>query len=247
MRGKLKALILIGGFVGPVADLIRAIGAVRLEAPRLAAEIYNRFWSRLASFLGALHADLDADVEREPSLQGLKSAVLKVQEKITEAASSGAFKKFLLLCVLCASAVNSPAQVQFSLPTDFVAAGANYNQYAAPQVSGLLVYAHQIAPGTYSFSAVDLTSKSVRPFVLQTATTTGLARHIRDMGPARVFAVGTAGLAAGGENLGGAFSAGGAAVFPLRAGWCAIISARVIDTSIADRQYAVGLAIGWGK
>ena len=246
MMKKLKALILFVGFVGPVADLIRAIAAVRLQAPRIAAELYTACRRHVDFFFNAIQSEINVEIDTEPALAALKLAIENLEKKIDEAAASGAFK-LLLLCVLCASAVNSPAQVQFSLPTDFVAAGANYNQYAAPQVSGLLIYAHQIAPGTYSFSAVDLTSKSVRPFVLQSATTTGLARHIRDMGPARVFAVGTAGLAAGGENLGGAFSAGGAAVFPLRAGWCAIISARVIDTSIADRQYAVGLAIGWGK
>jgi hypothetical protein len=235
MIKKLKAIGIIIGLISPMCDLIRALGALSVEKTRILAELLDRF-----------RQDIEAELAEEPSLQGVKEALLAVQAKLTEAASSGAFKLFLL-CVLCASAVNSPAQVQFSLPTDIVAAGANYNQYAAPQISGLLVYAHQIAPGTYSFSAVDLTSKSVRPFILQTATTTGVARHVRDVGSARVFAIGTAGMAAGGENLGGAFSAGGAAVFPLRGGWCAMVTARILETSIAERQYAVGLAIGWGK
>jgi hypothetical protein len=134
------------------------------------------------------------------------------------------------------------------LPSDYVAAGVAWNQYSAPQIAGTLLYAHQLQAGLFSFNLVDVTSKTVKPFTVQTAISTGLAQHVRDIGPGRLFVTTTAGLAAGGENVGWAWSAGGAVAIPInKHGWTLLGSARVLKASIGDFQAIYGLAIGWGK
>jgi hypothetical protein len=239
MMKKLKALILFVGFVGPVADLVRALGALSIEKSRILGELLERF-----------RRDIEAELAEEPTLQDLKKALLAVQAKLTEAASSGAFKAVFLaaFCLLPSAFCFPPsAFAQTPSPSQFAAAGASYNQYNTPQISGWAVYAHNIGGETYSFSLIDITSKTRNPFTVAAASTTGIAQHILDFGAARVFALGTAGISAGGENVGNAFSGGGAAIIPLGRGWSAVLTARALKSSIAGTQAVVGLGFGWGR
>jgi hypothetical protein len=249
MLNKLKALGLILGFISPVADLIRAIAAVREQAPRIAEELAKTFRTEVGLLFQSLRLDIDREIDTEPSLQALKSAMSALQAKIAAASKQvqgprSKVQGLLLLSVLCASVVNCSAQG----PAQFVAAGANFNQYSAPQISGSLLYAHRVAGDTFSFSLVDITSKTVRPFTVQTAISTGVAQHLVDVGRGHVYAVTTVGLAAGAENVGGAWTGGGAVIVPLGArGWAVIFSARTLKTSLAGWQGMYGLGVGWGK
>jgi len=249
MIKKLKALILFVGFVGPVADLIRAIGAVRQQAPRIADELAKTFRTEVGLLFQSLRLDIDREIDTEPSLQALKSAMLALQAKIAEAGKTvpGLLLAFCLLpsafCLLPSAFAQAPPA-----PSQFVAAGANFNQYSAPQISGSLLYAHRVAGDTFSFSLVDVVSKTVKPFTVQTAISTGVAQHLVDVGRGHVYAVTTVGLAAGAENIGGAWTGGGAVIVPLGArGWAIILSARTLKTSLAGWQGMYGLGLGWGK
>jgi hypothetical protein len=246
MLNKLRALGLILGLLGPVADLIRAIAAVRLEAPRIAGELYITFYTQLAYLFRVMRADIDHEIDTEPSLAKLKTALVKLEAKIVEAANSGTFRAITIFLLLSAFCFLPSAFAQG--PSQFVAAGANFNQYSAPQVSGSLLYAHRVAGNTFSFSLVDITSKTVRPFTVQTAISTGVAQHLVDVGRGHVYAVTTVGLAAGAENIGGAWTGGGAVIVPLGGrGWAVILSARTLKTSLAGWQGMYGLGVGWGK
>lgn len=156
-------------------------------------------------------------------------------------------KKFLaVLAVLLCLAVPAFSADAFS---DVVGGGASFNQYSEPQISGNLIYAHKVSEGLYSFNLVDLTSKTAEPFTVTTSITTGLAQYVRTIGRARVYVVGTFGVSAGGEDVGSAFSSGGAAVIPLGSkGWCLLPNVRVLKSSLTSEFQAVyGLSFGWGQ
>jgi hypothetical protein len=141
---------------------------------------------------------------------------------------------------------------------DLVAAGASWNQYTQPQVSGNLMYAHQVSGGTFSFSLVDITAKTVtdvgsdgKPvtrFATMTSVSTGLAQYLKSIGPARIYVVSTVGVSAGGESVGGTWTAGGAAVIPIGSkGWCLMPNLRVLKSTVSEFQGIFGIAIGWGS
>jgi len=159
-------------------------------------------------------------------------------------------KRIALLCLIL-TFLSAPAWGQAQSPKDadqFVAAGVSLNQYAAPQISGMLLYAKRLADtGTYSFSLVDVISKSVKPFNAATSITTGIAQKLFMVGPARVFAVTTIGTIVGGDEIGYSWTGGGAVAIPLGKGWNLMPSVRVLTSGVTSRQMIYGLAVGWGK
>lgn len=140
-------------------------------------------------------------------------------------------------------------------PQQFAGAGVSFNQYASPQINGLLVYAKRLTANdhpTYSFSAVNLLSVQRTPaFRLMTTTETGVAQHLTKFGPFQVYGIGTAGFAASGDAEGTAsgyvLTGGGLALAGLKNGWKVGPYLRVIKSSLSDRQWAVGAMIGWGE
>lgn len=150
--------------------------------------------------------------------------------------------------LLALALLPSGAQAQQAALVDLVAAGANWNQYNSPQISGSVLYARLISGRTYSFNLVDITSKALKPFTVQTSIATGVGQHILDMGPAHVYAVTAFGVAAGGTNVGGSFTAGGCAVIPIKhSGWAIVPNVRVLKSSLNDVQAIYGIGVGWGR
>ena len=140
-----------------------------------------------------------------------------------------------------------PAQAEVG---DFVGAGLAWNQLAAPQINGNLFYAHPILDeqGLYSFNLIDITSQTLRPFKVMTSITTGLAQRIRTIGAVKVYGLVTGGVSAGGQNIGGTYSMGGSGIVPIgKKGWCVMVSAQVMKTTISEFQGIYGVAIGWGQ
>jgi hypothetical protein len=130
---------------------------------------------------------------------------------------------------------------------DVVAMGAAWNQQAAPQINGMLVYATRIAEGLYSFNLVDITPSTYKPFTITTNITIGLAQYMRTVGPARIYTVATAGVGAGGNTAGLAWTAGGVAMVPVgKKGLCLLLSVRALKNTMSDFQGVYGIAIGWG-
>lgn len=145
-------------------------------------------------------------------------------------------------------------QAQTETPTQWAGAGATFNQYAAPQINGVVAYARRLTSNpypTYSFSAVNILSVQRQPFRVMTTTETGIAQYATKFGPFSVYGLGTVGLAAAGNSdgttTGAVFSGGGMAVAGIGKGWTVGPLVRVIKPTIGDKQFAVGLLIGWGK
>jgi hypothetical protein len=134
------------------------------------------------------------------------------------------------------------------MPKDYVAAGMSWNQYSAPEINGNLLYAHKITDqNTYSFTFMDVISKSWKPFTATTAVSTGVAQHVRTIGPARCFLVTTVGVAAGGDNVGYVWTGGGAFAIPIGKSFTMLPNVRVLKSSLSDFQYIAGIMIGFGS
>ena len=142
--------------------------------------------------------------------------------------------------------VSTPTTTE--LPPNFYAAGAGWNQYAHPQINGWASMAHLISTpgvGIYSYSTYDVTSRTARPFTIQTSTRTGFATLVRRYGPVSIFGLGDAGVALSGTNLGVAFSGGGVGVIKIgKSAWCVVLGARVLKTAISSTQTIYEAGIG---
>ncbi len=163
------------------------------------------------------------------------------------------FRRFAIMAmVLLMVAVGAFAQT--ALPQDYATAGLFYNSYATPHVTGYGAYATKIGTSTYSYSVVDVTSISVKPFRPQTSMTSGVATLLKTFGGVNIFGLATAGpsiapaaTGSGGTDVGFGGSAGFLAVKPLKNGWTLDIPVRMIVSTIETKpQYVVGIGIGWG-
>ena len=134
----------------------------------------------------------------------------------------------------------------------FTAVGLDWNQTTHPQVSGFLAYGQPLAKasGTYSFTVLDIVSKTAHPFTTTIVTTTGLAQFTRNLGGASIYVLGTVGAASGGSNVGMAWTSGGLAWIPISKGGFALMpNLRVISSSINQGkafQLVAGIGLAWG-
>jgi hypothetical protein len=141
-----------------------------------------------------------------------------------------------------------PARAQEPPIQNIVGGGVYFDQFSTPQIGGNLFYAQalSVTQGTYSFTLIDFTSKTVKPFTLMTTTSTGILQHMRDFGPVRIYGVGTIGVSAGGSNAGLAYTGGGVAVIPLGRNWFLLPNLRILKSAVSEFQGVYGLAVGFG-
>ncbi len=139
-------------------------------------------------------------------------------------------------------------------PAQWAGVGTSFNQYAAPQINGIAAYARRVTNNehpTYSFSAINFLSVERSPFRVMTTTETGIAQHVTKFGPFAVYGIGMVGMASAGgsdgTSTGAVFSGGGLALAGLGRGWTIGPLVRVIKPTISERQWALGIVIGWGQ
>ena len=150
----------------------------------------------------------------------------------------------------------TPAPVVSNFPAQWAGATVNWNQFAAPQINGGVLYAVRITDNnhpTYSFSMVDFLSIQKSPFQVVTTTETGIAQHIQKFGRFDIFGLGTMGpsftATPTGTQVGTALSGGGFAMTKIRGGWTGGLVLKIIRPTMSDgkTQWSVGLIGGWGK
>jgi len=146
-----------------------------------------------------------------------------------------------ILILFLAAVLSLSAQ---NLAESFAGVGANYTPELNPPVSGWALYAKKITSTTYSFNVIDITSKTVKPFTVQTDTSTGVAQWIARFHKVDLFVVGNLGLSAAASNVGLAYSGGGAGVFKIKGKWCGIIPVRVMKSTLGDFKITFGLGFG---
>jgi hypothetical protein len=157
------------------------------------------------------------------------------------------------LTVLVLALAICPALVAAG-PDQAVFAGVGWNQFAAPQVNGVMAYAKKLFEGdhpTYSYTAVYIQSIRKNPFQVGTSTETGAAQHITRFGPFDVYGLGTLGLTTSGTGdgttSGFSYSGGGLAQAGIGKGVTIGPMLRFMDSTITEKQWALWVVIGWGK
>lgn len=141
-----------------------------------------------------------------------------------------------------------------NLPSDFVAAGVGWNQYAVPQINGWAAYAKKISNGIYSYTEYIANSYTTHPFTLQTTTITGAALYLRNIGNVQLWTFGQLGATFvsnatpnSGTNVVGALGTGGFAAYPLGKGWALIAPVQILKSAGQSAQYSFSFGIGYGK
>ena len=124
-------------------------------------------------------------------------------------------------------------------------AGASYSQAARPQVAGWIAYAKLLGAGFYSVSSYEVTTAKAHTFQAQPAVTTGIGTIVRTAGLVTFLAYADAGVAASGDNVGGAFGPGGYAVIRLgKSHFTLLVGGRMLKTSIGGSQTMFQLGLG---
>jgi hypothetical protein len=140
-----------------------------------------------------------------------------------------------------------PLVAKAAEPDNVFVAGVAWNQYAAPQISGNLTYAHRIGEGLYNFNLVDVTSRQTHPFSAAVSIAPGLAKKFMTINGIKIYELAAAGIMTGDNRIGFAWSTGGAAIIPLGKQIWLMPSVRVLKASMIDFQSIYGIAIGFGK
>ena len=256
MIKKLKALILIGGFVGPVADLIRAIGAVRDDAPGIFEWFIKRAKERLRKFFDEIHADIDEEIKEKPSLQALKTAIEKLEEKINQAgktADRAQISGLLLLLLLpvawslhpvaCFAQTLPPSQFALELGGAMYVSSA---PHSAAYLTGLLPI--DAASKTRLYGTVQM-----RPVALNQvtySTRAGVERELYADQRVSLNVFGQGGVATGPNATAGIFAGGGNVIITIKKGFALAIAVEALASPVIggwEPQGRLGLRYTFGQ
>lgn len=156
-----------------------------------------------------------------------------------------------LIVAIAGVASPLPASAQQQLPSNWAGAGAAYNSFASPKVSGWASYATLISEKgmIYSFTTHEVTSSTRHPFTIQTSIRSGLATVVRRFGPVVILGFGDAGMAGAGSSVGGSFSGGGIAIIQLgKAGRTTLsVSVRNVKSNVGLGQSQQPIEFGVGR
>jgi hypothetical protein len=139
------------------------------------------------------------------------------------------------------------------------AAGVTWAPGATPQLSGNLMYAHELTvtdengnvkgTGTYLFADMDAIPTSVKPFSVTTNVGTGIAQKVFTVHNVPIWIPTAAGVSWKGPNVGFQWNTGAAATIALKNNLFLIPNVRALKSNVSDSGYQlqVGFDIGWGK
>lgn len=133
-------------------------------------------------------------------------------------------------------------------PQQFAAAGISYSPGATPAGTGL--YARLMAgTGTYAFTVVDALPTTLRPFVVTTQFSTGVAQRIFTLGKVSIYVPTAAGVSYSGTNTGWAWTTGALATIPVKGNYHIMPNVRVVKSSVSQGtgyQLITGVLFGAG-
>lgn len=155
----------------------------------------------------------------------------------------------LLLALLLAFSLVAIAQD--INPTNIYAAGVSFNQAATPQIAGTGLYARKAGDvGTYAFTAVDVLPTTIKPLVVTTQFSAGVAQRVLTIGGVRIYIPTSAGISYNGTNTGWAWTTGGLAAVKLKGAWEIMPNARLVKSSVSNGtgyQVIFGVLFGYAK
>ena len=136
-----------------------------------------------------------------------------------------------------------------STPANIYAGGISFNNSASPSIAGTGLYARQISnSGTYAFTVVDALPTTIKPFVVTTSFSAGVAQKVFTVGKFPIYVPSSAGVSYNGTNTGWAWSTGGMTSIKLKKSWRIFPCVRVAKSSVSNGsgyQPIVGVLFGW--
>jgi len=155
---------------------------------------------------------------------------------------------FFLAAVISLAVCGS---AQTAAPVNIYAAGVSYNPSATPVVAGTGLYARKVGDsGTYAFSAVDVLPTTVKPLVVTTQFSAGVAQRILTIGGVAIYVPTSAGISTNGTNTGWAWTAGAMGVVSVKDKWKIMPNVRVVKSSVSNGtgyQVIVGALFGFAE
>jgi len=159
--------------------------------------------------------------------------------------------KLFVITALCMLLLASSGMAQTELPKNIYAGGISYNASASPQIAGTGLYARFLADsGTYAFTAVDALPTTVKPLVVTTQFSAGIAQKILTIGKVPIYIPTSAGISYNGTNTGWAWTTGALAVVPVKGNWRVMPNLRMVKSSVSQGsgyQVIAGFLLGWGE
>lgn len=130
---------------------------------------------------------------------------------------------------------------------NIVGAGISYGD----RIAGTGLAAKLIAgSGTYTFTVMDVVPATVKPLVVTTSVSAGIAQKIITIGGVAIFIPTAAGISYSGGNTGWAWSTGALAAIPIKTSkWRFLPNVRVIKSSVSGGdgyKIIAGAMLGWG-
>src|SRR5215469_2649328 len=96
-----------------------------------------------------------------------------------------------------------------SSPTNIYAVGASWNPGASPAFAGSALYAHAVdSSGTFAFTQLDILPASLKPFIVLSNVSAGVAQKALTVKGVNFYIPGSAGVSFTGQNVGWAWSSG---------------------------------------
>lgn len=136
-------------------------------------------------------------------------------------------------------------------PQNVYAAGVSYNQGASPQIAGTGLYARAVSDsGTYAITIVDVLPTTIRPFVVTTQFSAGVAQRIVTIGGIPFYAPSAAGISYNGNNTGWAGTTGVLASIRIKDDWRVMPNVRVVKSSVSNGtgyQLIAGVLFAWAR
>ncbi len=146
---------------------------------------------------------------------------------------------FLLLLAVTFAFGQEP---QAPMAPSYVAVGAGFASTATQQLMGGAAYLRPVTENGKTLAYTAATFTSTKPNTVEP----GAAQQIIKRGPLALYALGTAGVAMGADNVGSIVSGGGFAMFDLSK-WLknvgVLVGAREVKSTITDAQPALFFAL----
>ncbi len=148
----------------------------------------------------------------------------------------------VMLLLLMAATFTFGQEAQTQAPPSYVAVGAGFASTATQQIIGGAAYLRPITEGGKTLAYTAATFTGNKPNTVEP----GAVQQIIKRGPLAVYALGTAGVAMGADNVGSIVSGGGFAMLNLSK-WIknvgVLVGARELKSTITDAQPALFFAL----
>lgn len=162
-------------------------------------------------------------------------------------------KKLLVLSVLlfAVAMIVPAASAQSADISNLYAGGVSYNPGATPAIAGTGLWAHKVADtNTYAFTAVDALPTTLKPLVVNTNFSAGIAQKVLTIGKIPIFVPASAGVSYNGSNTGWAWTTGAMAAIKFKSNYYLCPNVRLVKSSVSGGtgyQPVIGVLFGWGQ